>query len=97
MGEREADVLEIRSKDGEQVSVWVDAASGQVVKKEYRGEAVAGPAAKVEELYEDFREVNGIRVPFKTTVLQNGAKFADSQYTEFQYNTGLKAEDLAKP
>lgn len=97
VGDREADVIEIGAQDGLQVEVWVDAASGTILKKGYKGEAMAGPQAKVEEVYEDFREVNGVRVPFKTVVFQNGKKFAESQCTEFQYNTGLKAEDLAKP
>ncbi len=97
VGDREADVVEISSKDGAQVDVFIDAASGQVLKKQYRGEAMAGPPAKVEEVYEDFREVDGIRVPFKTTVFQNDKKFAETTVSEFHYNTGLKPEDLAKP
>lgn len=97
VGDREADVIEISSKDGEQVDLFVDAASGEVLKKQFRGQAITGPAAKVEEVYEDFRDVGGIRVPFKATTFQNGKKFSERQYTELQFNTGLKAEDLAKP
>lgn len=97
VGEREADVIEISAKDGPQVRLFIDAASGQLLKKEYRGEALAGAPAQVEELYEDFREVSGLRVPFKTVIWQNEKRFAENQITELQYNTGLKAEDLAKP
>ncbi len=97
VGDREAEVIEIGSQEGGQVSVYVDAQSGQVLKKRYQGMAMAGPASTVEEVYEDFRETGGLRVPFKTTVYQNEKKFAELVYSEVQYNTGLKAEDLAKP
>ncbi len=97
VGEREADVVEITSQDGGAVLVFVDAASGQLLKKRYRGLSLAGPAAKVDEIYEDFREVGGIRVSFKITVFQNDQKFGETQFTELQHNTGLKPEDLAKP
>ena len=97
VGDREAEVVEVSSKEGDQVSVYVDAQNGQILKKRYQGMAMAGPAATVEEVYEDFRETGGLRVPFKTTVFQNEKKFAELVYSEVQYNAGLKAEDLAKP
>ena len=97
VGDREADVIEVSAKDGMQVELFIDAQSGDVLKKRYKGDAMAGPAAGVEEVYEDFREVNGRRVPFKTVIFQNDKKFAEMQMTELQYNTGLKPEDLAKP
>jgi len=96
-GDREADVIEISSKDCQQVELYVDASSGQVLKKHYLGQAMAGTPPDVEELYEDFRDVDGVRVPFKTTVFQGGKKFSDMQLTDVKYNTGLKPEDLAKP
>jgi len=97
VGEREAEVIEIASKEGDQVTVFVDAQSGQILKKQYRGMAMAGPASTVEETYEDFREVSGVRVPFKVTIFQNEKKFSEMTVSEVQYNTGLKADELAKP
>jgi len=97
VGDREAEVIEIASKDGDQVQVFIDAASGQVLKKQYRGQAISGPSASVDEVYEDFREVGGVRVPHKIVVYQNEKKFSETQVVEVKYNTGLKAEDLAKP
>ncbi len=97
VGDREADVIEIAGPGGDQVTVYIDTASGAVLKKEYLGQAMAGSPAKIEETYDDFREVNGVKAPFKTVIFQNGNKFAETQITEFHYNTGLKAEDLAKP
>jgi len=96
-GDREADVIEIAEQDGPQVRLLLDSVSGEILSKQYQGEALTGPPPKVEEIFEDYREVMGIRVAFKTIVMQNDKKFAESQITEFRYNTGLKPEDLAKP
>jgi len=97
VGDRAADVIEIVSREGSQVRLYIDAATGQMLKKQYRGVAVAGPPSKVDEIYEDFREAGGIRVPFKIIVFQDDKKFGETQITEFEYNTGVKPEDLAKP
>jgi predicted Zn-dependent peptidase len=96
VGAREADVVEISAGD-RAVTLYIDASTGELLKKQYQSEAIAGAAAKVEETYEDFREAGGLRVPFKATVFQNGQKFGEIQITELQYNSGLKPEDLAKP
>jgi zinc protease len=96
LGAREADVVEISAGD-RAVTLYIDASTGELLKKQYQSEAIAGAAAKVEETYEDFREAGGLRVPFKATVFQNGQKFGEIQITELQYNSGLKPEDLAKP
>jgi len=94
---REAEVIEISAKEGGQVLLFVDAATGEVFKKQYQGDSLAGPSAQVEETYEDFREVGGVRVPFKVLVFQNGQKFIETDLTEWRYNTGLKPDELAKP
>ncbi len=97
VGDREADVLEISSGDGLQVQLYLEASSGQLLKKAYQGVAMAGAPAKVEEVYEDFREISGVKVPFKVTVFQGEKKFSEVQLNEIQFNTGVKVEDLAKP
>jgi zinc protease len=48
-----------------------------------------------EEIYSDYREVGGVRVPFKIVLVEDGKKFADVTVTSFQVNNGLKVEDLA--
>ena len=54
-----------------------------------------GPSA-VEETFSDWRDAGGLKAPFKTTIQQNGKKFADVTVQEFKLNTGLKAEELSK-
>ena len=92
-----AEVIEISARDGPSVRLWVDAGSGDVLKLAYQGAAMTGAPAEVEEIFSDYREVDGIRVPFKTKILQNGKDFAELTLSEAAYNSGLEKEALSKP
>jgi hypothetical protein len=50
----------------------------------------------VDEEYSDFREVNGIKVPFHVTYHQGGKHLADTTVSQFQINSGLHLEDLER-
>ena len=50
----------------------------------------------MEEEYSDFREVNGIQVPFHVTYHLGGKYLAESTVSQFQINTGLQLEDLER-
>ena len=77
--------------NGMRVTVVLDGKSNLPVSESYTegGQAVT-------EAYSDWREVNGIRLPFSATIEQSGRKFADVKVTSVDFNTGLKAEDLAR-
>jgi len=55
-----------------------------------------GQPILVQETLSDFRDVDGIKLPFATTVFQNGTKYADGVVTEIKLNQGLKVEVLQK-
>ncbi len=90
-----ADVIEISTQDGQSVRLWIDTASGEVLKNVYKGEGLGGPGSTIEELYSDYREVEGIQVPFKITILQDGSKYLDAEVVEVKFNSGLNREQLA--
>jgi hypothetical protein len=50
----------------------------------------------VDEVFDGFEEVNGVKVPKQMTLMQNGNKYADVVVNSVQLNTGLKTEDLSK-
>lgn len=85
------DTVEISSADGHVVKFQFDPATGLPVKESYQ----EGPAA-VEESLADWREVNGIKLPFKKSIVQSGKHFADVTIEEYQLNTGVKPEELSK-
>ena len=91
------DVIEVSADESLSVKLWIDSASGDVLKTAYAGAAMSGAPAEVEEIFSDYREVDGIRVPFQTKILQNGKDFAELTVSEASYNSGLEKEALAKP
>ncbi len=88
-------VIEISSKDGESVRLTVDEKTGVPAQLAYQQSASEGGSA-VEQLFSDWRDVNGIRLPFQWTVMQGGKKFAGVTVHDYQINSGLTQETLGK-
>jgi zinc protease len=86
--------LEVSSKQGDSVRIDLDA-SGLPVKYSYQSMGMQGPTAVVSTL-SDWREVNGIRLPFKAVIEQGGKTFAEATVSDWKLNTGLTAEELSK-
>ena len=83
--------LEISAKDGESVRLVVDEKTGIPLKIIYEGSQ--GP---VEQVYSDWRDVNGIRLPFQWTIMQGGKKFASATIADYKVNSGLTQEEIGK-
>ena len=90
----DANTLEIADAQGNQVRLQLDAA-GKPVKLSYEGEGMAGPS-NIEETFADWRDVDGMNVPFQITILQGGKKFADVKIQQYRVNSGLTAAQLSK-
>ena len=88
--------VEIAGEDGETVHVSFDKSTGLPAKVSYQNAQIAGPPVDVEDTYEEFREVDGIKIPVKLTISQGGRKFADVTVDEARINPGLKLPDLQK-
>lgn len=78
------------------VQLLVDEKTGMPLKAIYTAAGMGGPPQQLEESYADWREINGIKIPFKSTATQGGKPAAEFVVTEFKINTGLKSEDLSK-
>ncbi len=88
--------LEISDADGQVARVMFNAESGLPQRVSYETVAVSGPSVSVEDVYGDFRDYAGMKIPFQVTILQGGQKFAEVNLTEVKINSGLKLEDLVK-
>jgi zinc protease len=83
---------QISGPDGQVATLEFDSATGLPSSVKYR----QGPADVV-EAYTDWRDAGGgIKMPFKLTLLQDGRKLGDATVSGYQFNTGLKADDLSK-
>jgi hypothetical protein len=88
--------VQISDATGQVASVEFDTRSWLPHKISYDTPQAAGPPIYTEEVYDDFRDIGGVKIPFKFTINQGGRKFADVTVTDYRVNTGVKALDLAK-
>ncbi len=88
-------VLEISSKDGESVRITVDEKTGLPAKLAYQQSPAEGGTA-VEEIFSDWRDVDGLHLPFQWSMMQGGKKFAGVTVQDYKINSGLTAETLGK-
>jgi hypothetical protein len=79
-----------------QVKLWIDPSSNLVVKKIYTG-GLMGPPAEVEEIYSDYRETNGVKMPFKVILFRGGKKYGEQTNTEIKINPGVPESAYQKP
>ncbi len=88
--------LEISDKQGNVTRLTLDPATGLVAKESYRSPGIRGAPSDVEEVYSDWREVDGIKLPFKIELHQGGERSIVVNVEEIRLNTGLTAEELSR-
>ncbi len=79
-----------------QVKLSVDPQTNLPVKKTYAG-AFLGAPGELEEVYSDWREVGGLKLPFSTVLVQGGQKRGEQKVTQVRINPGVPESAYAKP
>ncbi len=86
--------IRISDKAGNSVVITIDPATGLPLNQSY---AEGGPTGQdVLETYADWQDTNGVKLPHKITISQNGKHFADVKVVSVAINQGLTAEQLSK-
>jgi hypothetical protein len=89
--------LDISDEQGDTVRLFIDQKTGLPAKVEYTTPSMGGmPSTTIDESYDGFDEVDGIKAPNHLTIVQNGHKYAEVTIQSRKINTGLKPEDLSK-
>ena len=88
--------VQISDATGQVASLEFDPKTWLPRKVSYDTPQAAGPPLYSEDVYDDFRDIAGIKIPFKLTINQGGHKFADVVVNQYRINTGIKPVDLAK-
>lgn len=86
--------------DGQIVKLGLDAANGRIVSLAFRGRnAGNGELGEISRSYSDFRTVDGLTLPFKTTGAFNGQPDPQSNYTieTLTLNVKIDAALFEKP
>jgi len=89
------EIILVSDGKGNSVKLFLDANSFVPIKQEYKGMDMTGPA-EMEEIYSDFREVNGIKFPFNVLVRSDGKKYLESKVTEIKFNTEIDSSIFEK-
>jgi hypothetical protein len=80
---------------GDQLKMYVDQVSHLPLKESYQGTTMMGPG-NVEEIFSDYREISGVKIPFSITSFANGQKMAETKILEVNLNTQIDPELFIK-
>lgn len=90
---KKVDVVEVTDAQGHTTRFFLDPETHLVVKLEY----TAGSGQSPEIFLSDYRDVSGVKVPFKTRGLQGGQPVMEVTYTEVQVNAPVDEKLFEKP
>jgi zinc protease len=88
--------VQIADTAGQATTVEFDPRTSLPKRLSYDTQQAGGAPIYSEDVYEDFRDVGGIKVPFKITVNEGGRKFADIVVKDYKINTGMNPLELAR-
>jgi hypothetical protein len=78
------------------VSLYFDRGSGLLVKRDSRPHA-GGADSVQEEIYSDFKDVNGLKRPTRIVVLLNGVKHAEAVIRSTEFPDRVDDKEFTKP
>jgi len=88
--------VEISDGGGQIVKLVFDSATGLLQNVLYDTPTADGQVASVIDTYSDYREVSGLKLPFRIAITVGGRKYQDVTVRNIQLNAGLKIQDLEK-
>ena len=78
------------------MDVKIDPATGLIASESYAQLQPSGPPSSITISLSDYRDVEGIKLPFKYTLSQGDKQVAQAVVSEYKLNTGVTPDDLAK-
>ena len=82
---KSTDVIRIAISDADALKLFVDQETKYIVKKSYQSLGQAGPV-EAEEFIDDYRDISGVKIGFRTVVHQNGEPFLEGTLSEATIN-----------
>jgi zinc protease len=80
---------------GQTVQVVIDHRSGLVIAERYATRSAEG-TQRVEERFDDYRNIDGVMVPFATTVRRNGRVVLERRLKSIAFNVALPADTFER-
>jgi zinc protease len=89
-------VIEISGEGLTPVRLYIDQ-SNRIVRQTYTTPGPDGHPSQAEEVFSDYRKVNGIEVPFKASVLRDGRLILDRTLKSVTFNVPVDAALFQQP
>jgi hypothetical protein len=97
LNDKPVQVVIVRHKQSSNsVRVYVDPQNSIVVKRVSRGRTMQG-LADLEELLSDYRDVDGVKIPFKVETYADGKRQSLTTISSVKINSGVKDDVFKKP
>ena len=95
IGEVEAQILDVNA-DGVLVRWYVDPQTGHILRTSAQTMGMGGPAEQVID-YSEWKDVEGMSLPFKLKITQGGNEAGSQDVREFQINPAVDPKLFEKP
>lgn len=82
-------VVEVTPPEGEPFTLYLDPETMRPARMEYMETGQEGPR-QVTDVFQDYRDVSGLSVPFRTVTYQDGEQIAESRLTSLEINVELE-------
>jgi hypothetical protein len=91
--------VRVETKGRRDVSLFFDKETHQLVKSERRAKDVqaGGDEFAEEKFYSDFKEVGGVKVPYKLTIKRDGKVYIEGEITEYKPVEKVDDSQFGKP
>ena len=82
---------------GDTMALAIDPESGQCMGMRFTGKDFTGAPGEMVQVFSDFRDVDGLQIPFKTVSTFNGDPFLSNTLSEVSVNGPITDETFARP
>lgn len=97
VGGRPAVGVKVSSKGRRDVDLYFDKETGVLVRSEGRVKDEGGKEVTEESLFEEYKEIQGVKQPTKLTVNRDGKLYLEGELSDYQFSETLDASVFAKP
>jgi hypothetical protein len=99
VGDRTTLGVTVKREGHSDVTLYFDKETGRLLKTDatVRSEEHQGKQVLQEVTYNEYREVDGVLLPFKIAVMRDGAKFVEAEMTEAKLHESLDENLFGKP
>jgi zinc protease len=95
VGDVAAELLDV-DVEGSRVRWYVDSETGRILRSVYMQTGPAGPQERIDD-YSDFREVDGLRQPFRIDITMGGEPSGQVELETIEVNPEIDDELFARP